>query len=73
MPKQTPRYCRVNDHIQSDQFGHEPMYFDKWIKDQPLRIIDDTKTFLQVQSPDGETHSVHQGDVQIIAREEVKA
>ena len=69
----TPQFCQVLDHIGSEQFGHEPWYFDKWIKDQKLIILDDSTTFLQVQSADGEIHSVSHEDVRIITKEEVMA
>lgn len=67
MPKAIqPRFCKVHDHINYEEFGAEPGYFDKWIKDQHLIIIDDSTTFLQVKSADGAIHSAHHEDVTIV-------
>jgi hypothetical protein len=58
-----PRYCRVHDHLTSDQFGCEPAYFDKYIKDRDLLICFEYKNMLQVMAPDGDQWGVDASDV----------
>jgi hypothetical protein len=60
---QTPRFCRVHDHITAQQFGCEPSYFDSLIKDQPLQVLHQVKDFLVIKTADGEEYTVQQDDV----------
>lgn len=57
------RFCRVHDHITAEQFGCEPHYFDSHIKDQPLKVLQQVKDFLIVQTADAEEFTVQEDDV----------
>lgn len=69
----SPRFCRVNDSLTSDQFGCEPHYFDKYIKDQNLLITFDYINVLQIQDATGETWGIDKDDVTELTKEEAAA
>lgn len=49
------RFCKLQDHITAAAFGCESGYFDRHLKDQPLKVICELGGWLKVQSPDEES------------------